>query len=68
MCGLTALIGPAGSVSTETLAAIQRVLRHRGPDSEGVVLFRGENSEPVILGHEDTPRGIYAAAGAGRLA
>jgi asparagine synthase (glutamine-hydrolysing) len=49
MCGIC---GTAGLADERTIRAMTRVLRHRGPDGEGVRCFSSvDGSLPVALGH-----------------
>jgi len=43
MCGITGEINYQSGVKIETVRRMSEVLAHRGPDDEGIVLFRGEN-------------------------
>ena len=62
MCGIGALYSHRSDVRLETLRALQKSVRHRGPDDEGIVCFHGANLAPVAYGGADTPDGAYAAA------
>jgi asparagine synthase (glutamine-hydrolysing) len=44
MCGICGLIDFKAQIQAETLKQMCRVLSHRGPDYEGVVLIRGDRS------------------------
>ena len=45
----------------DALAKMQAAVRHRGPDDEGVVWFRGDAWTPIACGGSDTPSDVYAA-------
>jgi len=60
MCGIGALYNPRSALSAETLRAMQAVVRHRGPDDEGVVCFRSPESVPEAYGGPDTPQDAYS--------
>lgn len=58
MCGI------AGFISKNILPAkiakqMADVIRHRGPDDEGFVLFHDIYNEPLICGGEDTPEAVF---------
>src|SRR5258708_16166104 len=40
---------------------MQRLLRHRGPDDEGMVLIDPARGAALPLGGPDTPRDVYAS-------
>ena len=61
MCGIGALYCPAGMVSAETLRETQQVVRHRGPDDEGIACFYRDGRPPAIQGGPDTPEAVYTA-------
>jgi asparagine synthase (glutamine-hydrolysing) len=61
MCGIVALYSRRGPLAAETLRAVQAAVRHRGPDDEGIVCFRGADLAPAVLGGADTPRTVHAA-------
>ncbi len=53
MCGISGIIGPKNSeyITRERLAAMSRVLEHRGPDDDGVYLTPEENPLRAGLAH-----------------
>ena len=53
MCGIFAMIAPSGAEARHVVGASAAV-RHRGPDDEGYVLFRGAPLEPEVHGGADT--------------
>lgn len=57
MCGILGLISRSGEMPP-ALAEMSALIRHRGPDGEGFVLFR-ENEPPVVRGGVDTPDSLY---------
>jgi asparagine synthase (glutamine-hydrolysing) len=42
MCGIAALVGMGSSVDSTALCAMATIVRHRGPDDGGAVLFLGD--------------------------
>lgn len=61
MCGIAGIVA-ARPVRAATIRGMTDVVRHRGPDDEGFVLFQAGRSEPMILGGTDTPDAAFAAA------
>jgi len=61
MCGIGALLDPRGGLRPGPLQAMQATVRHRGPDDEGLVLFRGDDAMPCALGGPDTVPGAYSS-------
>jgi asparagine synthase (glutamine-hydrolysing) len=53
MCGISALVG-GGGIPSGVIRSMTDAVRHRGPDDEGYVLFRGPG-DAVALGGSDTP-------------
>ena len=53
MCGLSALFSPRAAELATPIGAMTDIVRHRGPDDEGFVLF-GEDHRPTVLGGPDT--------------
>ncbi len=41
MCGICGVIDPGGNIEMETIRRMCRVLKHRGPDDEGMIFIRG---------------------------
>jgi asparagine synthase (glutamine-hydrolysing) len=62
MCGISALYSPQGGLSPQLLRAVQTAVRHRGPDDEGIVCFRGPDGDPDTYGGPDTPPDAYGAS------
>lgn len=52
MCGITAVIHPAGLASLSTVIRMNDLIAHRGPDSEGYVVI--DETGPVALGGPST--------------
>lgn len=55
MCGLVVLIHPNGGVPTSTLVDMCALIKHRGPDGEGVVVFDSDAPHPMV--GPDAPQG-----------
>jgi len=60
MCGITALLSADG-IAPGMLQACNDVVRHRGPDGEGMVYFHGPDLQPAARGGTDTPAAAYDA-------
>jgi len=60
MCGIAALIAGRRAARLGSLEAMTRVVRHRGPDDEGYVVFRGNTLVPEVFGGPDTPEACRA--------
>lgn len=60
MCGIAGIVDPRGSVPPARLAAMARLMRHRGPDDEGIALFP-DHGPPRLHGGPDTPEDVYGA-------
>lgn len=54
MCGIAGFLSDQPQ-QAETLYQMTRIIRHRGPDDEGYVLFHDSSAQPVIAGGPDTP-------------
>lgn len=70
MCGIAALFEPGGPPwLAETLAAMTRAIRHRGPDGEGLLFFSPRERRAVPVSTPETPGGVAAerAAPAGAV-
>jgi len=61
MCGIGALYNPRAGIAAEAVRAMQAIVRHRGPDDEGVACFRSTDATPAIHGGPDTPENAYTA-------
>jgi asparagine synthase (glutamine-hydrolysing) len=61
MCGIIALASLGLPVTGQLIAATLEPVRHRGPDGEGAVFFRGGDAAPVVCGGPDTPQQVYQA-------
>ena len=59
MCGIAGLYRRDGRVDLGRLEHMMRILRHRGPDDEGMVLITARDGAAVTLGGNDTPREAY---------
>jgi len=58
MCGICGIINLNGSIETEQLLSMTRVLRHRGPDDEGFVLAMTEQNIIKTFHHDETIESI----------
>jgi asparagine synthase (glutamine-hydrolysing) len=58
MCGITGFITPDYQTAG-TISRLTDLIRHRGPDDEGFVLFANPNSKPIVCGGLDTPAGAF---------
>jgi asparagine synthase (glutamine-hydrolysing) len=61
MCGIAGLWERTGRVDVGRLLAMTTLMRHRGPDDEGVVLFDRERGASRTRGGADTPADVYGA-------
>ncbi|HUK62578.1 MAG TPA: hypothetical protein VLV15_04565, partial [Dongiaceae bacterium] len=59
MCGIAGLMSLDGRLDTRRLHAFSELLRHRGPDDEGIALFDPERRITLTLGGADTPEAAY---------
>jgi asparagine synthase (glutamine-hydrolysing) len=59
MCGIAGLIAPHGQADLGRLQAMARLMRHRGPDDEGVVLLDPRGGAALTMGGPDTPREAF---------
>lgn len=57
MCGIFGLVSRSGDMAP-VLPEMSALIRHRGPDGEGFVLFRGDEA-PLVRGGVDTPAHLY---------
>lgn len=49
-------------IRAESLRLMNTLVRHRGPDDEGYVLFKGLDQDPLILGGRDTSPACFQSA------
>ncbi|WP_292934503.1 asparagine synthase (glutamine-hydrolyzing) [Noviherbaspirillum sp.] len=61
MCGISGFLS-SRAIPAEPVVRMNDLIRHRGPDDEGFVLFQSPVSQPLVCGGADTPRDGYAAA------
>jgi asparagine synthase (glutamine-hydrolysing) len=61
MCGIAGVLTREGRADLGRLHQMSRLLRHRGPDDEGLVLIDPAGSVHP-MGGPDTPREVYASA------
>src|SRR5260221_6378229 len=61
MCGIAGLWELDGRADLGRLHAMSRLLRHRGPDDEGVVLLDRANRRYFALGGPDTPLEVFTS-------
>jgi asparagine synthase (glutamine-hydrolysing) len=61
MCGIAGLFEPGGRADLGRLHRMSRLLRHRGPDDEGIVLLDPGGGQSLTLGGPDTPADAYAS-------
>ena len=61
MCGIAGVYHPQGRVDLARLTRMSRLLRHRGPDDEGIVLLDARHGRALTLGGPDTPEVVYAS-------
>jgi asparagine synthase (glutamine-hydrolysing) len=59
MCGIAALFAHSPRDLGPLIARMTAVIRHRGPDDEGLALFDSAELLPRVLGGPDTPPGVY---------
>uniref|UniRef100_A0A832MLV4 asparagine synthase (glutamine-hydrolyzing) n=1 Tax=Eiseniibacteriota bacterium TaxID=2212470 RepID=A0A832MLV4_UNCEI len=59
MCGIAGLYAPDGHADLGRLHRMSGLLRHRGPDDEGIVLLDGRGGAALTLGGPDTPPDAY---------
>jgi len=62
MCGLAAVFSPQPAGLEALARAMAEIVRHRGPDDEGLVAFTGAALTPEARGGPDTPADAYRAA------
>lgn len=61
MCGIAGLYDPNGRADLGRLHQMSRLLAHRGPDDEGVLLCDPRGGAWMTLGGGDTPAGAYSS-------
>src|SRR5262245_9913463 len=61
MCGIAGLLHADERVDLGRLHHMSRLLRHRGPDDEGMVLIDPASGSSLALGGADTPAAVYAS-------
>src|SRR5262245_45012080 len=61
MCGIAGLLRADERVDLGRLHHMARLLRHRGPDDEGMVLIDPASGAALALGGADTPAAVYAS-------
>src|SRR5437016_843331 len=60
MCGIAALFAPRAEPLGPLIGAMTDLIRYRGPDDEGVVLFDATPQRAALaLGGADSPSGVY---------
>ena len=62
MCGIAGSYDPQGRVKLGRLQRMSALMRHRGPEDEGIVLLDARGGRAMVLGGPDTPEAVYAAA------
>ncbi len=71
MCGIAGLYAPRGRVDLGRLRAMASLMRHRGPDDQGLLLADAASGATLVEGGPDTPdevsrSGLLFAPGASR--
>ena len=59
MCGIAGLYDRLGRAELGRLRAMSDVMRHRGPDDEGIVLIGAERGDWQTHGGPDTPADVF---------
>ena len=62
MCGIAGMLDRGGRADLGRLQRMSTLLRHRGPDDEGIVLLDARSGAWLTLGGADTPADGYASA------
>ena len=58
MCGIAGLWDPDGRADLGRLGLMSGLMRHRGPDDEGIVLLAPDGGH-LCLGGADTPPAVF---------
>ncbi len=61
MCGIAGLYARSGRVDHERMQRMSHLLRHRGPDDEGLALIESRTARVLTLGGPDTPLEVLAS-------
>ena len=61
MCGIAGLYDRSGRADLGRLTRMGQVLRHRGPDDEGMVLIDPARGQSLTHGGADTPAEVFAS-------
>ncbi len=61
MCGIAGLYEREGRADLGRLLAMSRLMRHRGPDDEGILLADVAGNGVLALGGPDTPADVYTS-------
>src|SRR5262245_54772317 len=61
MCGIAALFSLIPKPDLNSIKAMTDLVRHRGPDDEGYVLFPSPDANPIIFGGDDTAKQVKAS-------
>ncbi|MBI5709584.1 MAG: asparagine synthase (glutamine-hydrolyzing) [Candidatus Eisenbacteria bacterium] len=61
MCGIAGVYEREAGADLGRLHVMSRLLRHRGPDDEGIVLLDPRDGRALTLGGADTPEDVYAS-------
>jgi asparagine synthase (glutamine-hydrolysing) len=61
VCGIAGLLRRNGRVDLGRLHHFSSLLRHRGPDDEGIVLVDPRTGAAETMGGPDTPAAVYAS-------
>ena len=59
MCGISVIIAPEYPEALNFIQSMTSIIRHRGPDDEGTVIFSQDSSDPYLAGGKDTPETTY---------
>ncbi|HEV2106115.1 MAG TPA: asparagine synthase (glutamine-hydrolyzing) [Candidatus Eisenbacteria bacterium] len=61
MCGIAGLFDRAGRADLGRLRLMSELMRHRGPDDEGLVLVDPRGGQSVAHGGADTPAAVFTS-------